>query len=260
MRSSRKARGMTDSLGPRNDETLDVLTCRDLAVFQKKKGYRYSLDAYLLGAFVEEDPGALVMEIGSGSGVVSILLAAEKGLCMRAVEIQEDLAEMSLRSVRRNGLQDKVEIVCADIRHFTGPRVEAIVTNPPYRPLRTGRVNPSSQKAGARHEITLDLDTLMKSCRRLLKPGGRLYIVYPAWRLVDLFCSMRTAGIEPKRLRLAYTAQDRTSEICLVCGTRGGGRELAVERPLFIFEEQGGYHREMKAVFRDLSFPKNPLT
>ncbi len=192
---------MTDDLGPRDDETLDVLTCRDLAVFQKKKGYRYSLDAYLLSAFVEEDPGASVMEIGSGSGVVSLLLAAVKGLRMKAVEIQEDLAEMSLRSVRHNGLQDFVEILCADIRRLTGPRVEAIVTNPPYRPLRTGRVNSSSQKAGARHEITLDLDTLMKSCRRFLKPAGRLYIVYPAWRLVDLFCSMEGAGSLPWRGR-----------------------------------------------------------
>lgn len=245
---------------PGRDETLDCLSCGDLSIFQKKKGYRYSLDAYLLGAFVEEIPDTRVIEVGSGSGVVSILLAAMKGLVMTGVEIQEDLAEMSRRSVELAGLQDRVRIICSDIKDYKGPRVDAIVTNPPYRPLKTGRINPHGQKAVARHEILLDLDTLLRRSHELLNPSGRFYIVYPSWRLPDLFSAMRTRGVEPKRMRCVYTAPDRTAEICLVCGVRGGGRELSLERPLFIFHEDGSYHHAMESVFQGLSFSKKALT
>ncbi|HPI91803.1 MAG TPA: methyltransferase [Deltaproteobacteria bacterium] len=251
---------MTDRFKPGDDETLDRLSCGELSIFQKKKGYRYSLDAYLLGAFVEEAPGTGVIEIGSGSGVVSILLASMKGLTMTGVEIQEDLAEMSRRSVELAGLQNMVTITCCDISGYRGPRVDAVVTNPPYRPLKTGRINPAEQKAIARHEISLDLDTLLKVSHDLLKPNGRFYIVYPTWRLPDLLCSMRANRIEPKRMRCAYTAMDRSSEICLICGTRGGGRELVVESPLIIFSEDGAYHNTMGTVFQGLSFTKKALT
>lgn len=251
---------MREHIVPGRDETLDSLSCGDLSILQKKRGYRYSIDAYLLGAFVEEHPGTQVVEIGSGSGVVSILLAAMKGLVMTGVEIQEDLAEMSRRSVELAGLRDRVTIVCSDIREYRGPRVDAVVTNPPYRPLRTGRVNPHDQKARARHEISLDLETLLKKSCSLLRPSGRFYIVYPSWRLPDLFCSMRANGIEPKRLRCVYSSPGRTSEICLVCGRRGAGREMVIDRPLFIFNEDGSYHDSMGSVFHGLSFEKKALT
>lgn len=251
---------MKEHYGPGTDETLDGLSCGGLSVLQKRKGYRYSLDAYLLGAFVDEAPGTEAVEVGSGSGIVSMLLAAVKGLVMTGVEIQWDLAEMSMRSVARAGLQDRVTIVCSDIRSYRRPRVDAVVTNPPYRPVRTGRVNPDNQRAVARHEISLDLDTLIQRSRALLKPSGRFYIVYPSWRLPDLFCAMRTHCMEPKRLRCVYTSPDRTSEICLVCARRGGGRELVVEPPLFVFNDDGSYHSAMAAVFQGLSFTKKALT
>lgn len=251
---------MKDRITLHPDETLDALSCGSLSIFQKKKGYRYSLDAYLLGAFVEEAAGTEMIEIGSGSGVVSILLAAMKGLHMLGIEIQPDLAEMSGRSVERAGLQGTVRIVCKDVRDYSGPAVDAIVTNPPYRPLDTGRINPDNQKAVARHEISLDLSALLKKSHELLKPGGRFYIVYPSWRLPDLFCTMRSCRIEPKGMRCAYTSFDRTSEICLVCGIRDGGRELTIESPLLIFSGKGAYHDDMESVFRDLRFLKKPLT
>ena len=147
---------------PNKDETLDLLSCCNLSILQKKKGYRYSLDSYLLGAFVDEAPGTEVIEIGSGSGVVSILLSAVKGLHVTGIEIQEDLAEMSKRSIEHSGLSDKVRITCCDIKDYSGPKVDAVVTNPPYRPLSTGRINPDRSKAIARHEISLDLDLLLK--------------------------------------------------------------------------------------------------
>jgi tRNA1(Val) A37 N6-methylase TrmN6 len=117
-------------ISPRDDETLDALSCGNLHVLQKKQGYRYSLDAYLLSAFVEERPGTGVIDIGSGSGVISILLAGVKGLMVTGVEVQEDMAEMSRRSVELSGLKDRVRIMNTDFMHYDGPGTDVIVVNP----------------------------------------------------------------------------------------------------------------------------------
>jgi tRNA1Val (adenine37-N6)-methyltransferase len=242
---------------PNKDETLDFLSCCNLSILQKKRGYRYSLDSYLLAAFVDEAPGTEVIEIGSGSGVVSILLSAVKGLKVTGIEIQEDLAQMSRRSVEHSGLSDKVKITCCDIRDYSGPKVDAVVTNPPYRPVSTGRINPDRSKAIARHEIFLDLDVLLKKTYGLLRPMGRLYIVYPAWRVPDLLCAMRTGRIEPKRMRCVYTSPVRACEICLVCGVKGGGREFTIEGPLIVYNQDNSYHHDMEAIFEGLILPKS---
>ncbi len=236
---------------------MDSLSCGNLSILQKRNGYRYSLDAYLLAAFVEEREGAEILDIGSGSGVISLLLAGMKGLQVTGVEIQEDMAEMSSRSVALARLQDKVRMVCVDIRTYTGQRYDAIVTNPPYRPVQTGRINQDNSRAVSRHEILIDLETLMKRSYELLKPSGRFYIVYPAWRLPDLVFSMRTNNIEPKRMMLVYSRMNSDAEICLVSGVKDGGRELAVERPFFVYSPEGSYTREMEEVFRSLNPPKS---
>lgn len=245
---------------PGKDETLDLLSCCSLPILQKKKGYRYSLDSYLLGAFVDEAPGTEVLEIGSGSGVVSILLSFLKGLHVKGIEIQEDLVEMSRRSVENAGLSDKVKISCCDIRDYSGSMFDVAVTNPPYRPLKTGRINPDRSKAIARHEIALNLDGLMKKAYELLRPLGRLYIVYPAWRIPDLLYTMRSRKIEPKRMICVHTSLRREAEICLMCGVRDGGREFSIESPLVIYNEDRTYHQDMEDVFKSLALPKKPLT
>jgi len=248
---------MNGGLNKMNDETLDALKCGDLFVLQKKQGYRYSLDAYLLAAFVEESPGAQVLDIGSGSGVISLLLAAMKGLSVTGVEIQEPIADMARRSVQHAGLQERIEIVSADIREYDGPPVDAIVSNPPYRPVRTGRINSDQGKAVARHEICLDLETLLVCSKVLLKPGGRFYLVYPAWRLPDMITAMRSHRVEPKRIMFVHSTIQSPAEICLVCGTKDGGRELCVNRPFPVFAHEGIYTQEMEGVFRELRLPKS---
>lgn len=245
---------------PAEDETLDFLSCCSLPILQKKKGYRYSLDSYLLGAFVDEAPGTEVLEIGSGSGVVSILLSSVKGLLVRGIEIQEDLADMSRRSVENAGLSDKVKVTCSDIRNYKGPAFDAVVTNPPYRPLKAGRLNPEKSKAIARHEISLNLDGLLNKTYELLHPLGRLYIVYPAWRIPDLLSTMRSRKIEPKRMICVHTSLRREAEICLICGVRDGGREFSIESPLVIYNEDRTYNQDMENVFKSLALPKKPLT
>lgn len=244
-------------LNQKDDETLDALTCGNLFVLQKRQGYRYSLDAYLLAAFVEESPAAQVLDIGSGSGVISLLLAAVKGLSVTGVEIQESIAEMARRSIRFAGLQERINIVSADIREYGGPAVDAVVSNPPYRPVWTGRINCDQGKAMARHEISLDLDTLLARSSALLKPGGRLYLVYPVWRLTDMITAMRSHRLEPKRIMFVHSTAKSPADICLVCGSKDGGKELYVNRPFFVFAHEGIYTKEMEGVFRELRLPKS---
>lgn len=249
--------GETGIIRRQEDETLDSLACSGLYVLQKKQGYRYSLDAYLLSAFVDEAPGSEVVDVGSGSGVLSILLAAVKDHRVTGVEVQHDMAEMSQRSVELAGLQDRVRIVHADVREYRGQRFDAVVTNPPYRPLSTGRISRDQGRAMARHEISLDLETLLACSYELLKPGGRFYLVYPAWRLPDLIVTMRAGRIEPKRAKFVHSTPSSSAEIVLVSGLKDGGKELKVCSPFFVFARQGVYTKEMERVFRALELPKS---
>ena len=164
---------------------------------------------------------------------------------------------MSMRSVALSGLEDRVKIVCSDIRMYNGESVDVVVANPPYRPAWTGRVNPDPVKALARHEISLDLDTLLGNSCMLLRPGGRIYLVYPAWRLADLITTMRTHRIEPKTMIFVHSASGTGAEMCLVCGMKDGGKELNILSPFTVFAQQGVYTEEMEAVFRELRLPKS---
>jgi len=245
---------------PASGETLDALICGDLHVFQKKRGYRFSVDAYLIASFVEEGAGSSILEIGSGSGVISIMLAGVKGLIVTGVEVQPELVEMSRRSVVLNRLEDRVKIVNSDIKEFKGSGFDAVVTNPPYRPAKTGRINPDTSKAISRHEILVDLKALLLKANQALKPGGHFYIVYPAWRMVDLIYGMRESRIEPKVIRMIHPNPRQKAELCLVRGVKDAGAEVVFYPPFFIHNLRSGYTREMKQVFERLSMSKKTLT
>ncbi len=251
---------MKGSVIPKAGETLDCLKCGDLYVIQKKRGYRFSADAYLIASFVEENAGSKILEIGSGSGVISIMLAGVKGLVVTGVEVQPDMVEMSLRSVALNRLEDRIRIVHSDIKDFNEDGFDAVVTNPPYRPVKTGRLNPNRSKAIARHEILVDLRGLLAKAYQVLKPGGRFYIIYPAWRMVDLVYYMRESRIEPKAIQMVYPNVRQGAELCLVRGAKGAGKELVLYPSFFIHNLKSGYTRGMKGVFERLSMSKNPLT
>ncbi|MEN6473474.1 MAG: methyltransferase [Syntrophaceae bacterium] len=229
------------------------MRCGALKVIQPRRGYRFSLDAYLLAAFVDEKPGEHVLEIGSGSGVIAIMLSGIKGLKVTGVEVQPILAGMSRRSVELNGLMDTIEIRESDIKDYQASPSAAVLANPPYRPLKTGRLNPEGTKAVARHELKLDLDGLMSSVNKNLRRLGRFYCIYPAWRMIDLISAMRRHHLEPKRLIMVHSFPDGPAELCLVKGIKLGGRELTVETPLTIYQAPGIYSERMTRLFATLA-------
>ncbi len=242
-------------------EALDGLLDGRLKVLQKKRGYRFSVDALLLAHFVRLRRGDRICDLGTGCGVLPLLLAVRRpGIRAVGVELQPGLADLARRNVILNGLADRIEILPGDIRNIKPllPRgsFDAVVSNPPYRRVLSGRVNPDSEKAAARHEIKGTVADFVRTARYLLKPDGRAFFIYAAVRSVEILARMRAAGIEPKRLRMVHDDRGTPGAFVLIEGRCGGGEELKVEPPLFL-REAGEYTEEMKRLFAGLS-PANP--
>lgn len=239
-------------------ETVDEILGGRLRIIQKKGGYRFSIDSLLLAHFacVHEDDN--LIDLGTGSGIVAMILAC-RSRCRRIVgiDIQEELVAMAKRSVALNGLEGCVEIRRGDIRRpesLCAPGAfDAAVFNPPYRRLRSGRMNPDPEKAVARHEIAGAAGDFLAAAGHALREGGRAYPIYPAARMVEIVSQMRIRRIEPKRLRMVHSRPGAPGVFVLIEGVKGGREELAVEPPLYIYGEAGGYSPEMAAVFRCFS-------
>lgn len=243
----------------REDETLDELFGGRLKILQKKSGYRFSIDAVLLADFVRVKRAERVIDLGTGSGVISIILASRFPRSGRftGLELQRQLADMARRSVALNGLEDRVDILEGDVRELPLSLEEGsfdvAVFNPPYRKAGSGRVNPGEERAIARHEIRSTAADFLKASDRLLKDGGRVYLIYPVRRTVEVLYRMRAFGLEPKKMRIVYSRASSNGDFVLVEGLKGGGEELKILPPLFIYGESGDYSREVQNIFNALS-------
>ncbi|WP_429885407.1 tRNA1(Val) (adenine(37)-N6)-methyltransferase [Geoalkalibacter halelectricus] len=240
-------------------ETLDDLRVGELKILQRKDGYRFSIDPILLCAFARVERGEGVVDLGTGSGVIPLVLARRTAAAhIVGVEVQEQLAERARRSVALNGLQERIRILHADVRtldQVLEPRSFSVVlSNPPFRAAGSGRLAPQNERAAARHELTGGLEDFLRAAAELLKPGGRFYVVYLAERLVDLLDGMRRAGLEPKRLRCVHGRLGEPARLVLVEARRGGRPGLTLEAPLVVFcgEE---YSAEVRAFYD----PEDPV-
>ena len=249
---------MTETSLIREDETLESLFGGRLKVLQKKKGYRYTIDSVLLAHFVEPKKRDRIIELGAGSGVISLLLAfRHPDVQVRGLELQADLADMAQRSVSMNRLEGRVKMICGDVRkaaEFLETRSQDVaVFNPPYRKIGSGQVNPATEKALSRHEIAGSIADFLKAASHALEPGGRICMIYPCSRMVEAIHRMRAGKMEPKRLRMVHSKPGSRGDCILVEGMKGGGEELAVLPPLFIYKEGEGYSEELEKLFRNLS-------
>ena len=242
----------------REGETIDDLLGGQLKILQKKRGYRFSIDSLLLTHFVQMKRDDSVIDLGTGGGVI-LLILSHRFHCrkMVGVEIQNELVDMAGRSVKMNNLESRIEIVSGDIGEveslFTPQSFNVVIFNPPYRKLNSGRINTDLEKAVARHEVKGTLRDFLLSAKYIVKETGSVYLVYPAVRMVELIFQMRTCGIEPKRLRIVYSSHFSEGEFLLVEGKKGGGEELKVLPPLFIYQKNGGYTDEMETIFKEIS-------
>ena len=243
------------------EETLDEILNGGLRILQNKKGYRFSLDSILLAHFASLKQRATFMDIGCGSGVILLILARRfPGASGVGLEIQENLSVLARKNTEINHLDDRVEIVHGNAHSvkniFQERTFDSVIFNPPYRKLNSGRINPHEERAIARHEIKGSLKDFLNAAKYLLKPTGNVFTIYPAKRLVEMVYLFRSTGIEPKRMKLIFSRLHSDAVFALVEGKKGGREQLQIEPPLFIYEDEKIYSKEMSAIFNDLSrFP-----
>ncbi len=237
----------------RSDETLDTLFQGEIKLYQDCNGYRFSLDALLLADFLTCHNGEQIADLGAGNGVIALILAhRHPSLSITGVEIQLGMVGRAWRNVQMNGLQERVTISQADVRtiqkNFTPESFAAVVCNPPYRRMTSGRVSPNAEKKIARHEMTAGLADFLRAGSYLVPIKGRMALVYPTLRVVDLLQSMRSANLEPKRLRMVHSFADAEASLVLVEGVKGGRSGIDVLAPLFVYNKGNLYTPEVEVI------------
>jgi tRNA1Val (adenine37-N6)-methyltransferase len=227
-----------------SDETLDTFFNGRLQIVQKKKGYRFSVDAILLSQFTKIRKNENVIDLGTGCGILPLLLSqTTEANFLVGVEIQKGLAECAEKNVFLNHLGSRISILKQDFRDlkrtFPPGSFDVVLSNPPYRRYRTGRINPSTEKAVARHEIRGTLGDLITIASYLLPPKGRCYLIFPVLRTVDLLVALRGAKLEPKRLQFVHPRVAEEAKFILIESIKGGGVELKIMDPLILHETYG---------------------
>jgi tRNA1Val (adenine37-N6)-methyltransferase len=238
-----------------DDETLDALFNGQLRILQTRKGYRFALDAVLVAHFASDKATEKVADLGTGNGVIPIILAYRNPLAsVLGVEVQEGLACRARRNVKLNNLDKRIRIIQGDIRAINRivepERFDSVVCNPPYRKPSSGRVSPNAEKKIARHEIMGTLQHFLEAGRYLLRANGRMSLVYPAVRCIDLLQAMRGGGLEPKRLRMVYSCTDAQASLILAEGVKGGRSGAQIMPPLFVYERGKTYSAEVAAMLQ----------
>ena len=216
-------------------ESIDDFMDGRLKLIQSKTGYRFSIDAILLSEFATIKEGDTVADLGIGCGIIPLLLFLTKPVGYAfGLEIQDVLVNQTARNIRLNGLSQKMSVVQGDIRNppLKPGSADVVICNPPYRKKESGRINPDRQRAIARHEIMASLDDILGAAGYILNSRGRLAMIYPAERLVDLLLRMRSSGMEPKRLRIIYPGMESGAKLAMVEASRGGRSGLKILPPL----------------------------
>jgi Predicted O-methyltransferase len=212
------------------------------------------MDAVLLSGFAQVKQGETVLDLGTGTGILPILLEAKtEGKHFTGLEIQPESADMADRSVQLNHLESKIKIVTGDIKDaskiFGASSFDVITTNPPYMIGQHGLQNTDDAKTIARHEVLCTLDDILRESAKLLPPKGRFYMVHRPFRLSEIMCKMTAYGIEPKRMKLVHPYIDREPNMVLIEGLRGGKPRLKVEKPLIVYKEEGKYTDEIYEIY-----------
>ncbi len=252
-----KSRKESLSLGTielKDSERLDDLQRNGLKIIQDPERFCFGMDAVLLSGFANAKEGDRVLDLGTGTGIIPILMSAKtKARELIGLEIQEESADMARRSVRLNDLEDKVKIVQGDIKEagqiFDAASFDVVTSNPPYMINSHGLQNPDAPKAIARHEVCCSLEDVVAAAAKCLKSGGKFYMVHRPFRLAEIMVVMHEYKLEPKRMQLVYPFVDKEPSMVLIEGARGGKSRITVEKPLIIYEAPGKYTPEIYDIY-----------
>lgn len=238
----------------KNSERIDDLQRAGLRIIQDPDRFCFGMDAVLLSHFASCPEGGKLLDLGTGTGIIPILMSAlTKASQLTGLEIQEESADMADRSVSLNGIGDRVSVVRGDIKEagriFPRASFDCMTCNPPYLQGDHGIVNPADAKAIARHEVLCTLEDVVGAAEQLLKPNGHFYMVHRPFRLSEIMCTMHDHNLEPKRMRLVYPMADREPNMVLIEGIRGAKMRITVEKPLILQNSDGSYTDEVKELY-----------
>lgn len=236
------------------DERIDELHRNGYQIIQNVKKFCFGMDAVLLSGFAKVKPGENVLDLGTGTGIIPILLEAKtEGKHFTGLEIQEESADMARRSVALNRLLEKINIVTGDIKEASGifgaASFDVVTSNPPYMNDNHGITNPELPKAIARHEILCTLEEVIREAARVLRPAGRFYMVHRPFRLVEIINTLSAYKLEPKRMKFVHPFQDKEPNMVLIESIKGGGSMIKVEAPLVVYKEPNVYTDEIYDIY-----------
>lgn len=236
------------------NERIDDLQRNGLQIIQKTDGFCFGMDAVLLSGFAAAKAGELVLDLGTGTGIIPLLLSAKTGgEHFTGLEIQTEIAEMAGRSVALNHLEEKIKIVNGDIKEasriFGAASFDVVTTNPPYMNDSHGLKNPTEVKAISRHEVLCTLEDVVREGAKVLKPGGRMYMVHRPHRLIEILGIMKEYRLEPKRMKFVHPFKDKEANMVLIEAVRGGGAWMRVEAPIVVYKEPGVYEDEIYDIY-----------
>lgn len=235
-------------------ERIDDLHRNGYRIIQNSEKFCFGIDAVLLSGFVHVKTGAKVLDLGTGTGIIPILVEAKtKASHITALEIQEESVDMARRSVRLNDLEDKISIVQGDIKEasqiFEGASFDVVTTNPPYMTENHGLINPDMPKAIARHEIYCTLEDVIRESAKVLKMNGKFFMVHRPYRLVEIITTLTKYKLEPKRIRFVHPYKDKEPNMVLIEAVKGGGSRVKIEPPLIVYENVNIYTSEIYEIY-----------
>ena len=238
----------------KDEERLDDLQRNGYQIIQKKDGFCFGMDAVLLSGFAAVKPGEKAIDLGTGTGIIPILLEAKyEGEHYTGLEIQDEMADMAARSVALNHLEEKVSIVKGDIKEasrlFGAASFDVVTSNPPYMNDALGLKNPDLPKAISRHEVLCTLDDVTREAARLLRPGGRFYMVHRPHRLIEIITALTKYKLEPKRMKMVHPFVEKDANMVLIEAVRGGKSMIKVEAPIVVYQEPGVYTQEIYDIY-----------
>lgn len=236
------------------NERIDDLQRNQLKIIQNPEKFCFGMDAVLLSGFAKVKPGETVLDLGTGTGIIPLLLSAKsEAYHLTGLEIQAESADMARRSVAMNGLEDRIRIIEGDIKDASkqlGAAVYDVITcNPPYMIGQHGLKNPDMPKAIARHEVLCTFEDVARETARLLKPGGKFFLVHRPFRLAEIIGTLLSYKLEPKRMQLVYPFVDKEPNMMLLEASRGGNSRMTVEKPLIVYQKPGVYTSEIYDIY-----------
>lgn len=235
-------------------ERVDDLQRNGYRIIQNPERFCFGMDAVLLAGFARDARGERLLDIGTGTGILPLLMEARTGMPhLWGIEIQEESADMARRSVKLNALEEKIEIITGDIREadrlFEAASFDVITCNPPYMIGQHGLQNADVSKTIARHEVCGTFRDIAQMTAKLLKPGGRFYLVHRPFRLAEILVTLTACRLEPKRMQLVYPFVDKEPNMVLIEAARGGRPRMTVERPLVVYQSPGVYTPEIYDIY-----------